>query len=344
MASLRSGLLSSPAAATRIMSPVASKSILKRPTPLPLSPISPSPFFTATFSITASPSTGKLSPYIRFPASPSPVVATFSAQALSPNPSSCRGIDIPAANHLLSPNGSIFKLANPLNKLAASPSGTSAGLAHTLAVPRTSFEDPRSPKPYRYRTLPVQGETRFLAPLRSATVPVPSRGSTLEPPSPFLDPRSPKPYQASTNSLHHQLEEIILHVPCMLHASDDLGRALSTYPRSPYPSAPVATANEESAIGLEIVGPGLETANEDAVAGSSERGRGGSKTFSQHARTRSLEIESSTATSDKRQPAGPENRLSSCQSSDFSESRLNSAFWDAVTLQPPQISGTPSPV
>jgi len=175
--------------ARAFIKPTSSRSILKRPTPLPLSP-NPIPF-AATFSIAVS-SPAKLSPHVHFAASPA-MVATFSAHsprtydrtAIAISPTSAGAS--PWAGRVVSPSVNMFKLSDPPKR----NSTTSQNLAN-LTVP--TLEDPRSPKPYRPRA-----GVRF--------------------------------------------EELTFHVPRGTHGVEDLGKALSTYPRSPYPSAPI-TADE----------------------------------------------------------------------------------------------------
>ncbi|KAG6899025.1 hypothetical protein C0993_001628 [Termitomyces sp. T159_Od127] len=112
------------------------------------------------------------------------------------------------ANRQLSPSAqNAFKLLAPPSKRKAQPQGS-----QLLMVP--AFEDPRSPKPFKkvHKT-----ETqRFLS------VPL------------IEDPRSPKPYKPRAGVC---FQELTLHVP--RRGAEGLGKALSVYPRSPYPSAPI---------------------------------------------------------------------------------------------------------
>lgn len=183
---LRAGI-KSPARA--FMKSPSSRSILKRPAPLPLSP---NPFpCAASFSIVVNSS--HLSPHVHFPSSPA-MAATFTAY--SPNTYDRGSIAVspasaslsPWANRPLSPSTyNAFKLLDPPKRKPRTPV---VGLQHvqTLAVP--AFEDPRSPKPYKART-----------------------GVSFD--------------------------ELTIQVPRGTHGTEELGKALSTYPRSPYPSAPI---------------------------------------------------------------------------------------------------------
>jgi hypothetical protein len=57
----------------------------------------------------------------------------------------------------------------------------------------------------------------------------------------FEDPRSPKPYKARAGV---SFEDITIQVPRGIRGTEELGKALSTYPRSPYPSAPIEEDND----------------------------------------------------------------------------------------------------
>jgi hypothetical protein len=56
------------------------------------------------------------------------------------------------------------------------------------------------------------------------------------------DPRSPKPYQPRAGI---KFEELTLKVPRGARAKEELSRALTTYPRSPYPSAPITPTEDK---------------------------------------------------------------------------------------------------
>ncbi|KAG6812430.1 hypothetical protein H0H92_002896 [Tricholoma furcatifolium] len=230
---LRAGI-KSPAHA--LIRPGSAKSILKRPAPLPLSP-NPLPF-AASFSVIINSS--HLSPHVHFPSSPA-LAATFSAYspntydrgpiAVSPGSAgisawSSRSLSSPAAN-------ASFTLLDP-------PKPKNAQL---LMVP--TFEDPRSPKPFkdmrksvpqpRSLTVPAFEDPRSPKPFKEVRNALPKKYQTLTVPA-VEDPRSPKPYKPRAGV---SFEELTLHVPRGTRASEGLAKALSTYPRSPYPSAPL---------------------------------------------------------------------------------------------------------
>jgi len=197
------------------MQPTITRSILKRPAPLPLSP---NAFpFAASFSVVINSS--HLSPHVHFPSSPS-MAATFTAYsantydrgAIVVSPGSA-GLSA-WANRPLSPSAhNAFKLSDPPKR--KTPATAHNPKVQMLTVP--TFEDPRSPKPYK----PRANETR---PAQTLAVPT------------FEDPRSPKPYKARAGV---SFGEITLHVPRGNREAKELGKSLSTYPRSPYPSAPI---------------------------------------------------------------------------------------------------------
>ena len=343
------------------MTPRSSKSILKRPAPLPLSPGAPAPF-AASFSVLVSPN--KLSPHVHFTGSPA-MVATFSA--LSPAsfdraPISASPASASWADRVVSPAGNTFKLGNPPKRTPT------VAKNNTLTVP--SFEDPRSPKPYISRN-PAPKETSRDTPT-VATLTVPSFGDprspkpyvarssaqketltstkkdALAPPTPFVDPRSPKPYIPRSGV---RFEEIVLHVPRGPHGMENLGKALTVYPRSPYPSAPLADEEVDSTM-------------EDLI--NSPRGRTMMRSPKPtkrptHSRARSLsDIQSSNS---KRRPAPAAAFLSPVKESpnvmmktpatrpaplplpaEISEAQLSTAFWQAMTLEEtPVSSGLNSP-
>lgn len=310
------------------MTPVSSRSILRRPTPLPLSPSSPFPM-AASFSVVVSPSTNKLSPHVHFPASPA-MVATFSA--LSPNtydrapmPVSPSAADhSPWASRVISPSiNHSFKLSNPPKRSVAK--------ADTLAVP-TPFEDPRSPKPYKARDSSAPKDSAIIV----TTPGGPRNNNNLAPPSPFQDPRSPKPYRPLSGV---RFEELVLHVPRGNVGVEDLGKALTVYPRSPYPSAPIASEEDDSDMSDLFSPRGRSNARPPRLEKPT------------HTRARSLDVKPK-----RRTPAGlgsstkPGEFLSPVKESPGvtsanalsskpapldleSESRLNNDFWQAVTLE-----------
>lgn len=282
---LRAGVQSPARSLMRPMS--ATKSILKRPAPLPLSP---SAFNNASFSILVSASKG--SPHVHFPASPGVIAGMFTAHSANTYD---RGpiITSPAsADHsswmgrMLSPTAhNAFKLCDPPKK-----------------TPGASKEQQR---------------TRLAPPPAAVTV----SSKNLAPPSPFLDPRSPKPYVSRAGVSY---DEITLYVP----KPGDLGRALTTYPRSPYPSAP------------------LEAEETDMVVEMNTRGRTAERSDVPSGRTRTRSLESRT-----RYRQSAQNMLSPAMESPriiitpqpaarsvevdaaSAETRLNQEFWAAVTLE-----------
>lgn len=83
-------------------------------------------------------------------------------------------------------------------------------------------------------------------PKRQAAEPkraVPQRTQTLTVPV-FEDPRSPKPYKARSGVT---FEELTIQVPRGTRGAEELGKSLSTYPRSPYPSAPLEEDSDSAA-------------------------------------------------------------------------------------------------
>jgi len=200
------------------MQSTTTRSILKRPAPLPLSP-NPLPF-AASFSVVINSS--HLSPHVHFPSSPS-MAATFAAYSANTYDRGAIAISPGSAgfsawaNRPLSPSAhNAFKLLDPPKRKATNtPATPYKTKAQMLSVP--TFEDPRSPKPYKPRA-------NEILPNQTLTVPA------------FEDPRSPKPYKARTGV---SFDELTLHVPRNNREAKELAKSLSTYPRSPYPSAPI---------------------------------------------------------------------------------------------------------
>lgn len=122
------------------------RSILKRPTPLPLSPAPP----VATFSSLLSPSYQRSpkspAPHVRFPSSPSQLVVTISTYtsdtydrvplSISPNPVGMPGW----GERVYTPSRDDFRLT------AAPRVFRSLTLAHESASVISEFQDPRSPR------------------------------------------------------------------------------------------------------------------------------------------------------------------------------------------------------
>ncbi|KAF5385182.1 hypothetical protein D9615_000939 [Tricholomella constricta] len=190
-----------------------SKSILKRPVPLPLSP-NPLPFAASFFVVVNS---SHLSPHVHFPSSPA-MVSMFSAY--SPNTYDRAPIMVSPssagltswANRPLSPSAhNAFKLCDPPKRKSVAAVSPAPQKSH-LAVPE--FEDPRSPKPYKART-GVSFDELTMRPRRGA------------------------------------------------HGAEELSKALSTYPRSPYPSAPIEE-DSDNTYDTELRGRGTNrTKNAD---------------------------------------------------------------------------------
>ncbi|PPQ89980.1 hypothetical protein CVT25_009621 [Psilocybe cyanescens] len=184
-----------------------SRSILKRPMPLPLSPLSQN----ASFSVLLSP-TGKAlkSAHVHFPPSPTQLVATFSTHgpksydrgpiSVSPNP-----LNLPGwGERVFSPSVDGFRLS-----AVPRPFRT---LSYQASPVITEFEDPRSPK----------------LPAPVAAVGKENRNSLIRF-APFTS------VQTSTRP------------------SKSLGQSLSSYPRSPYPSAPNSPVTEtETALDVDL--------------------------------------------------------------------------------------------
>jgi len=289
------------------MRPASARSILKRPAPLPLSP-NPLPF-AASFSVVINSS--HLSPHVHFPSSPA-MAATFSA--FSPNTYDRAAIVVSPgsaglsawANRPLSPSAhNAFKLLDPPKRKSAI-----SQRAQTLAVP--AFEDPRSPKPYK------ADPPKYLSG-------APQKAQALEVPT-FEDPRSPKPYKARSGV---SFEELTLHVPRGNRGMEELGKSLSTYPRSPYPSAPI---EEDS----------------DGVADAEARGRWPGKVDKPRAppRARSLENKPKRRQNIPMHVASPlkQNFLSPVRESprvavtkpaplDLEGDSLTQAFWQSMSLE-----------
>ncbi|KAF9461933.1 hypothetical protein BDZ94DRAFT_1262540 [Collybia nuda] len=268
--------------------PASTRSILKRPEPLPLSP-NPFPFST-TFSVVLS--SAKPSPHVHFPPSPA-MAATFTAHSANtydrgPIIVSPSSLDVPSwGNRIRSPCAPTFKLSDPPKR---TPGAAKTPRDYNLAVP--TVEDPRSPKPYRPRA-------------------------------------------------GIKFDELSFRVPREARAQEGLARALTIYPRSPYPSAPITpTEDKENDSDTEVRGRTLGRWPNRSSRGSRRR--------SPPSRARSLEVKQK-----RRQNIGPhvsspllQHFLSPVQESPHttrttnpgvdsvsSEStRLSQAFWQSVSL------------
>jgi len=183
---LRNGIVS-PTFAT-LQRTASTRSILKRPGALPLSPAHP---FTSSFSYQHSPSL--LSPHVKFLPSPS-LVATFTAH-------SARSYD--RAPISVSPLERTYVTSLEDFKLSAPPKPFRSiyGAQNSPAI--TDFEDPRSPK---VQQAPKQNLLRFAALTNKETATRPSQ---------------------------------------------TLASSLASYPRSPYPSAPLVSAEEVNDVVTE---------------------------------------------------------------------------------------------
>jgi len=175
----------------------AKRSILKRPVPLPLSPLAQN----ATFSVLISPSARALkSPHVHFPPSPSKLHATYVTHgpgsydrgpiSVSPNPLNLPG----RGERVYSPSIEGFRL-----QAVPKPFRT---LTYQASPIISDFEDPRSPK------LP-------------APVALPGRENPTIRFAPFTG------------------------IPTSTRPQKGLSESLSTYPRSPYPSAPLEYTSED---------------------------------------------------------------------------------------------------
>jgi len=172
----------------------STRSILKRPTALPMSP---QPFpYAATFSIQLS--SPSKSPHVHFPSSPS-LVATFVTHSagtydrgpitVSPNP-----LTLPTwGERVYSPSLEGFKLSAPPKPFRS--------LKYQDSPVITEFEDPRSPK---LQPAAKQNAIRFAA---------------FSGDQPLARPRK------------------------------DLSKSMTSFPRSPYPSAPITPSEETTETG-----------------------------------------------------------------------------------------------
>jgi len=274
--------MQSPARA--FMKPASTRSILKRPAPLPLSP-NPLPF-AASFSVVVNSS--HLSPHVHFPSSPT-MAATFTAYsantydrgAIKVSPASATFSSSLWANRPLSPSAhNAFKLLDPPKR-------------KSLAAPAHAM-------------------------IQSLTVPV------------FEDPRSPKPYKDRAGI---SFDELTIHVPRGSRGAEELGKALSTYPRSPYPSAPI----EEDMNGTNV---------------AENRGRWPSRTLKTEKsqtphRAHSLENKASAKRRQnigshmgpplKQNPVTQSPRVTITKPAPLElEEDLNQAFWQSVSLEEPE--------
>ncbi|KAF4611898.1 hypothetical protein D9613_004409 [Agrocybe pediades] len=182
------------------------KSILKRPMPLPLSPLSQN----ATFSVLLSPSARNLkSPHVHFPPSPTKLMATYMTHgpnsydrgpiSVSPNPLALPGW----GERVYSPSIEGFRLQAVPKPFRS--------LSYQASPAITEFEDPRSPK-----------------------LPAPAAVAGKENSSVRFAP--------------------FTSVPNATRPSRSLGMSLSTYPRSPYPSAPIDEHYDEADSEMETRG------------------------------------------------------------------------------------------
>jgi len=134
----------------------------------------------------------------------------------------------------------------------------------------------------------------------------------LAPPSPFVDPRSPKPYVSRAGVSY---DEITLYVP----KPGDLGRALTTYPRSPYPSASFQAEQTDMVTEMTTRGRTLDRSN--GPTGHNRTRSLGRRPVPQSMLSPALESPRIVIT-----PHPGANSVSP-------ESRLNEEFWAAVTIE-----------
>lgn len=195
-------------------------SILKRPSPLPLSPKSQAQGNVqfASFSVLVSPTAqGLKSPHVHFPSSPSQLIATIVTHSpgsydrgpisVSPNPLALPGW----GERVYSPSAGEFKLSaapKPFRTLNYQPSPVV-----------TDFEDPRSPK--------------------------------LQPPAAVAKKGNARPTDNSRRFV------AFTSMQTATRASRSLDDAMASYPRSPYPSAPITPSEA-----MEL-GPGVASARSD---------------------------------------------------------------------------------
>lgn len=225
----------------------ASRSVLRRPEPLALSPRAAAFAQTANYSAKASPSTTQAikSPHVHFPPSPSQLIATFTAYSsnsydrapisVSPNPLILPGW----GERVYSPSIDGFRL-QPVPKAFRT-------LSYMSSPVITEFEDPRSPK------LPAAKVNNRTAAntIRFASI-VSTRGAT--------------------------------------RPSQSLEKALSSYPRSPYPSAPI-TPTEVKELGLsgavdEMDTRGRQMTRSGAIPSGSARTRARAQSVQERRRSK----------------------------------------------------------
>jgi hypothetical protein len=185
----------------------STRSALKRPSPLPLSPRSQN---VVSFSVLLSPSAkGLKSPHVHFPPSPSKLFATYTTHgpksydrgpiSVSPNPLVLPGW----GERVYSPSIDGFRLSpapRPFRSIGYQASPVIA-----------DFEDPRSPK----------------LPAPAAPTGKQSKNSSIR--------------FASFNSIQ-----------TAARPSKSLAKALSSYPRSPYPSAPVSPSQNSDVADVDM--------------------------------------------------------------------------------------------
>jgi hypothetical protein len=160
------------------------------------------------------------------------------------------------------------------------------------------------------------------------------------------DPRSPRPRVSDATV---RFEKLSSQMPRGNRGKDDLGKALSSYPRSPYPSAPVSPAFESEEDFLEVESRGRSSRRPRQNSGVGER-------VPLLARTRSLEVETKRRNSlHSASPAAkqsltpvqesprvtitrpPPLNLTGNASTPGRSTRLSHAFWDSVSLEPQQM-------
>ncbi|KAF9528152.1 hypothetical protein CPB83DRAFT_876112, partial [Crepidotus variabilis] len=192
---LRNGL-TSPARAAMSMRP-----ILKRPAALALSPMVQS----ASFSSLQSPAQRSLtSPHVRFPSSPSQLVATITTYSpsaydrapisISPNPLSMPGW----GERVYSPSSEGFRLS------AAPKMFKSFSMAYQPSPVLTEFEDPRSPKLQPAADVTGSKASKAVRQTRMATRPAPIQPIPQNEASSY--PRSPYPTSTFETDVDVEME------------------------------------------------------------------------------------------------------------------------------------------
>ena len=262
---LRNGIVSP--TFTSLQRTSATRSILKRPNALPLSPAFP---YSASFSVQHSPSL--LSPHVKFQSSPS-LVATFTAH-------SARSYD--RAPISVSPLERTYITSLDDFKLLAPPKPFRSIFSAQNSPAITDFEDPRSPKVQQ--PAPKQNLLRFAAYTNNETATRPSM---------------------------------------------TLANSLASYPRSPYPSAPLVPSEEIN--NSDVVVEDSHAAHR-LRASSLDIPRRNKKGLTLGS-TSEIPVGAPTPSSLGRSVFSPSINESKVPAPLDLESRLSEAFWQAVSLE-----------